>query len=314
MRRRRFLLASLTAALPAKTYRAPASSRPNRIGRDRLSAITDEIGRSPEASIAFLKQYDLRWAELRAIPGGKAEYAFLPADAVRQAASAFSEAGIRISFLNSSLLKFAWPGTEPVRRREESAQARARRLESEQTRWQNRHRDLETACRNAHLLGVDKLRVFTGFRVADPPKLFPRIVDTLGAMSKIAAREKIHLLIENENSCNVATSSEMAAVLKDLPSRWIGVNWDPLNEAAQNQPPFPDGYQKLPHRRLLNVQIKGRSVLPGPQRLDWAAIFAALEAGGYRGKIGLETHIFGDGQIQASHDSMREILRLVEPS
>jgi hypothetical protein len=37
-------------------------------------------------------------------------------------------------------------------------------------------------------------------------------------------------------------------------------------------------------------------------------------ADGYRGKFGLETHIFGDGQIQASHDSMQEILRVVESS
>jgi hypothetical protein len=32
---------------------------------------------------------------------------------------------------------------------------------------------------------------------------------------------------------------------------------------------------------------------------------------GYTGNFGLETHIFGEGQIQASHDSMKEILRIL---
>ena len=309
MQRRSFLLASLSACLNAKSLTGK-----NRLDRSRLSAITDEIGRSPQASIDFLKQYNMHWAELRSIPGGKGEYAFLPEESVRKAAGEFSEAGIRISFLNSSLLKFTWPGTEAARKREETAEARAMRLESEQRRWDRRMEDLETACRNAHLLGASKLRVFTGIRVAEPAKVFTRIVDTIGEMSKAVEREKIHLLIENESSCNVATSGEMAQVLKGIPSKWIGINWDPLNETSQKEAPFPEGYAKLPKKRVLNVQIKGRSVLPGPQKLDWAGIFSALEADGYKGQIGLETHIFGDGQIQASHDSMREILRLVEPT
>ncbi len=310
MQRRSFLLTPLAAA----SLRAKNQAVKNRIDRSRLSAITDEIGRSPQASIDFLTQYNMRWAELRSIPGGKGEYAFLPEETVRKAAGEFAAAGIRISFLNSSLLKFAWPGTEPARKREETAEARAKRLESEQRRWDRRMEDLETACRNAHLLGATKLRVFAGIRVAEPTKLFARIVDTIGEMAKAVEREKIHLLIENESSCNVATSGEMAEVLKGIPSKWIGINWDPLNETSQSEAPFPDGYAKLPKKRVLNVQIKGRSILPGPQKLDWAGIFSALEADGYKGQIGLETHIFGDGQIQASHDSVREILRLVEPS
>ena len=63
------------------------------------------------------------------------------------------------------------------------------------------------------------------------------------------------------------------------------------------------------------MQIKGKSVLPAyGQLLDWAAIFAALARDGYQGECGLETHIFGEGQIQASHDSMKAILRIVESS
>src|SRR5437016_11839163 len=124
MTRRELLVGTLGAAsLPAK-----------KIDRSRISAISDEIGKSPQASIDFAKQYDLQFLELRNVPGGK-EYSFLPEDQVKEAAADFARNGIRISFMNSSLLKFAWPGTESVRKRPETEQARAKRLQTESDRF-----------------------------------------------------------------------------------------------------------------------------------------------------------------------------------
>ena len=302
MTRRELLVGTLTAAsLPAKS----------KIDRSRISAITDEIGKTPEQAIAFAKQYDLQFLELRNVPGGK-EYSFLPEEQVKQAAAQFAENGLRVSFMNSSLLKFGWPGTDPVRRRSETEEVRARRLQSESERFARRMDDLRTAIRNCHILGVDLLRVFAGSRVAEPEKLYPRIVDVLGEMALVAEKEKIRLLIENEGSCNIGTSAELAQVLKLLPTQWIGINWDSLNGLALKEVPFPDGYDVLPKNRILNVQIKGKTVLDYPEKLDWKLIFQTLEKDGYQGKIGLETHIFGEGQIAASHNSMREILRIIQ--
>jgi sugar phosphate isomerase/epimerase len=133
-------------------------------------------------------------------------------------------------------------------------------------------------------------------------------------MTKVAEKEGVELLLENEGSCNIATSQELANFLKMVPSKALGINWDPLNGTSLKEIPFPDGYRLLPKKRIGNVQIKGRSILDGPQKLDWPAIFRALEKDGYRGHVGLETHIFGPEQVQKSHESMREILRIVEPS
>src|SRR2546423_5559200 len=122
MTRRELLAGTLTAvSLPAKA---------TKIDRSRISAISDEIGRTPQASIDFAKQYDLQFLELRNVPGGK-EYAFLPEEQARQEAAEFARSGIRISFMNSSLLKFTWPGTEAVRKRQETDAARATRLQAE---------------------------------------------------------------------------------------------------------------------------------------------------------------------------------------
>jgi hypothetical protein len=54
--------------------------------------------------------------------------------------------------------------------------------------------------------------------------------------------------------------------------------------------------------------MKGKTLLDYPEKLDWKKIFLTLQKDGYQGKIGLETHIFGEGQIAASHSSMKEIL------
>src|SRR5204863_9202557 len=139
---------------------------------------------------------------------------FLPEDQVKEAAADFAKNGIRISFMNSSLLKFAWPGTEPVRKRQETEQARAKRLQTESERFARRMDDLRTAIRNCHILKVDLLRVFTGSRVEEPENLYPRIVDVLGEMTLVAQKEKIRLLIENEGSQNIGTSAEVADLLK----------------------------------------------------------------------------------------------------
>jgi sugar phosphate isomerase/epimerase len=301
---RRQLLAGAAAA--------PALLGKTRIGRAQISAITDEIGKTADDAIAFARRYDLRWVELRSVPGARREYAWLPEPEVKAAAVALKRNGLKVSFLNTSLLKFPWPGTEPVRRREETPEDRAKRLAAEQARFDRRLDDLKSAIRNARIFGVDKIRVFTGMRVAEPRSLFPRITDVLGEMAEIAGREKVYLLVENEGACNVASSAELADLLKALPSQWIGMNWDPQNTLGTREVPFPEGYELLPKSRILNVQVKGRGIMPeSPQRLDWRAIVQALQRDNYKGKIGLETHIFDGTLIEAAHVSIKELLRIV---
>ncbi len=172
--------------------------------------------------------------------------------------------------------------------------------------------DLNRAIRCAQIMGCDKVRVFTGTRVADPPAVYGRIAETIGGeMALVAEREKVYLLIENEVSQNVATSAELAEILRLIPSKWVGMNWDPHN-AYGKETSYPDGYALLPKRRILNVQVKGKGVMPSsPEKEDWKAIMQALDKDGYKGRIGLETHIFDGTLIAAAHTSMEEIMRIV---
>jgi sugar phosphate isomerase/epimerase len=311
---RRELLAGTLLAPPllAKTLFAKT-----RIDKTRIGAITDEIAYTPEDALAFAKQYNLRFVEVRNVPTpkgvkGKGEYAFLPEAELKEAAASFAANGLKVSFMNTGLLKYAWPDSGYTPRRPESEEAKAKRLASELKRWERRKEDVEQAVNAAVILGCDKLRVFTGSRVADPKTMYARIAETMKELEPIAAKKKIHLLIENEGSQNIGTSQELADIMALLPSKWIGYNWDPQNALVLKEVPWPNGYAVLPKKRMLNIQFKGKGIMAAsPEKLDWAAIVEALNKDGYQYQIGMETHLFDGTLIAAAHESMETMLRIV---
>jgi len=119
----------------------------SRIDKSRISAITDEIGMSTDESIAFAHQYGIQFVEIRNPPGSRKEYFSLSEPEIKVDAVRFRNEGIKVSFVNTSLLKFGWPGSEPVRRRPEEPAAREKRLADEKARWDQRMEDLRKALR-----------------------------------------------------------------------------------------------------------------------------------------------------------------------
>ena len=299
----------LTAGAACAAFATPLLAK-TRIDQSRISAITDEIGLSTEESIAFAHHYGMQNVEIRN-PPGKKEYFQLPEADIKTDAALFAREGLKVSFVNTSLLKFSWPGMEPVRRRPESPEAHDRRLAAEKARWDNRLDDYRKAIRCAQIMGCDKIRVFAGSRISEPSTVFQQVADTIGEMSKLAEGEKVYLLIENEESQNVVTARELGQIMKMIPSKWVGYNWDPHN-AYGIEKAYPEGYGFLPIPRMLNIQVKAKGVMPGsPEKEDWRAIFAALNNDGYEHKVGLETHLFDGTLITAAHKSMDEIMKIV---
>jgi sugar phosphate isomerase/epimerase len=301
---RRHLLATALAA--------PALWGRRRMDFSRLSLLTDEVGRTPADSIAFCHQYGVRWVELRTVPGhGESTYAFLDEPQLRDAARELKQAGLRVSFLNTPLLKFTFPGSEPARKRTETAEQKTKRLDREKAQFDRRLEDLDKAIRACHIFGVRQLRVFTFTRVADPAAFLPTIVPVMEEMIRVAEHAGVRLLVENEGSCNVATSPELAAICRLLPQRAFGVNWDPVNALPYKEQTWPDGYRALPIARVHNVQMKARGLVIGPDFVDWKAVFDALIRDGYKGHVGLETHVFDGTLIEKAHLCMKKLGELM---
>ncbi|HNY40819.1 MAG TPA: sugar phosphate isomerase/epimerase family protein [Bryobacteraceae bacterium] len=303
MNRRSFLAASAAAMAPLQAA--------NKINWSRISVLTDEVAKTPEEALAFCRQYDLKWVELRGVPGQRKSYFTLEGEDLKAAAKQFKDARLGISFLNTGMLKFDLPGTVPARKRNESDEQKAARAASMKAQFDRRLETLRQAITAAHAFDVDIVRIFTFSRVEDPDALLPRIAEILGEMVAIAEKEGVRLLVENEGSCNVATSAELAKICSLISSKSFGINWDPVNELPHKAVPFPDGYKLLPKRRIINVQMKARALVVGPDFLDWKGILGALEADGYRGKVGLETHVFDGTLIEKAHLCMAKIKELV---
>ena len=95
-------------------------------------------------------------------------------------------------------------------------------------------------------MGCDKVRVFAGTRVADPATVYQMIADTLGEMSKVAEKEKVYLLLENEGSQNVATAAELADVMKLIPSKWVGYQLGSRTTPTARRKPTPKATRCCP--------------------------------------------------------------------
>jgi sugar phosphate isomerase/epimerase len=302
MLRRTFLLSTLAA---------PALYAGRRIDWSRLSLLTDEIAKSPAEAIAFCKQYGVKWVELRGVPGGGGTYAFLEEAKLRETAKELKEAGLKVSFLNTPLLKFTLPGTEAARRRTETPEQKAKREERDKRQFDQRLEDLNKAIRAAHIFNVGAVRVFAFSRVAEPALILPKVAPVLDEMAAIAEKAGIRLLVENEASCNVATTPELKAICELVPRQGFGINWDPVNAMGLKEKAWPDGYRALPVKRLGNVQMKARGLVIGPELVDWKSIFEALSKDGYRGKVGLETHVFDGTLIEKAHLCMRKLKEIM---
>ena len=294
---RRQLLAGAAALAAA----APLSAFKSRITKASISAITDEIGLTQAAAIEFAHQYGMSWIELRNMPESGKEFAKMTEPELKAAAAELANAKLKVSFLNTSMMKFNWPGLVPG----------APVKDADQKRWDRRKDDLANALLAANVLGCDKVRVFTGTRVKDPETTYKQIVQLFEEFIPLAEKAKVHLLIENEYSQNIGNSSESKDILGLLPSKTVGLNWDPGNAQELKETPFPDGYALVPKDRILNIQFKASNTLDGPNKMDWKAVLEALQKDNYQYKLGLETHGDAAKRMEHAHASMDEMMHIV---
>ena len=278
----------------------------------RFAVLTDEVAGSEADAIAFAKQYGLKWVELRDSPRAQDRtrknetYFRMDPERLKQVRTNLKAAGLKVSFLNTGLLKFGLPGTELKMSRPESLENKTRREARQEAQYADRMKDLELAIGAAHALDVSQLRVFAYVRAVDVPAIWDRLANELGEYARVAEKGGVTLLLENESSCNVATSKELADMTLKVNSKALGMNWDPDNTFAFGEKAWPDGYKALPLKKLGNVQMKAGNVL-GPRKIDWASIIKELNKDGYKGCIGLETHVFDGTLIEKAHLCMKEI-------
>jgi len=254
--------------------------------RSRISAITDEIAANADDAASFAHQQGMPFVEVRNQPGTNREYA-LGRDADRKvAATQLSIEGVKISMIDTSLLKFPWPGSPSA----------------DQARWNRRMEDLQKALQCAQTMGAEKILVFAGTRVAKPDSTFQQTADTLAEMAAEAEKQRITLVLENDSATNVASCADLAAVMKLVPSKWLGIGWKPA----------PEGYSLLPRKRILNVRVPAGSLWPNrPDTMKWRNILTALDKDGYSGLVTLDAGAAGAKGVDAARDALDQLVHVV---
>ncbi len=289
--------------------RAATRDRGSPLSQFKLGAISDGFSQDFEQALVTMKSYGLAWVEIREVFG---IYNTEASNAqIQRLKELLHQYQFQVSVIDSALYKCTLPGTKPVGRQKDIHA------------YQDQLELLKRACDRAHLLGTDKIRGFTFWRVEAPEKLADRLAEELGRASEIARRNGMRIVIENEESCNVATGRELSDMLSKSPARNLGVNWDVGNGLWRGENSFPDGYSRLNPKRVWHLHLKGVTCGPGLQncsesladqsQIDLLGQLRRLLHDGYQETMSLECEFKAAGltHLETSKRSLEGLIRIM---
>jgi len=260
-----------------------------------IAAITDEFSPDLAAAVRSMSEIGMTAAELRMVFGKN--IIDLTDEELDRAKQIVSQQGMSVISIASPLLKCVLPDAPEVDSRFQQDIFASKHTFEDQPRLTGRAFEI------AKRMGARIVRVFSYWRTVEPEKCFDRVVIALRALAEKAAKHDLIIGLENEQACNIATGEETARVLAAINHPHLQLVWDPCNAFVSGENPFPQGYRRLPVRRIVHVHAKDCFVTDhkptfgplGECGIDWKGQVAALVADGYKGYISLETHWPGPG-------------------
>ena len=279
-----------------------------------LGAITDEFSPDLTVAVAAMAELGLTSAELRLV--GSRNVVELSVREVREAKRLLSDHGIEIPALAAPLLKCECPGTGEIQ------EGTGRDIFGSAYSYADQRDLAKRTFEVANEAGARIVRVFSFWRVPDPAGVFDRIAEELRALAEVAERSGVIIGLENEQACNVGTSSDAAKMVAAVDHANLQVVWDPANSHVAGEPAFPEGYQSIPFSKLGHVHVKDCHVIGGQPlwcrlgdgEVEWKQIIGALAEQGFAGRIHLETHWAGTnaGKLEASRVCAGVLRELVD--
>jgi L-ribulose-5-phosphate 3-epimerase len=271
----------------------------------RVAVITDEItqdfGRALEIAS---KDFGMDWVEIRGL--WNKNIMALDAKEIAEARRLLEQFHLRVTDIGSPLFKVDWPGA-PL----SSYSPQRRDSYNADYTFAQQDEVLERSIELARAFQTDRVRGFDFWRLNDPGPYRAAMDEKLIEASREFAKANIIFILENEYECNTATSSEALRTLNAVSAPNFMLNWDPGNAAMRGDPKvFPDGYNRLPFKRIGHVHVKDCERKPdgsgfqwaamGKGMIDWTGQFRALKDDGYHFTTSLETHWHGAATPEAS--------------
>jgi sugar phosphate isomerase/epimerase len=279
----------------------------------KLGIITDELTGELQDSLPFLASYHLHWCELREMWGKNIMN--LSKEELGRARKLIADAGLQVSDIGSPIFKWNLPQM-PAKANEKRDEFKASFVESDADRLLHQSFDL------ARYFGINKVRIFSYWRVEDPAKAYPYVRDKLAEAARLAAKAEVVLVLENEHTCNVGTGRELGHLIKDINSPALRGNWDPGNAAMLDEVPYPNGYEavrgQFSHMHIKDVRKNAATgkkewAPVGGGFIDWKGQMLALHKDGYDGTMSLETHYLraDRNKVESTRESLEGLLKII---
>ncbi len=272
----------------------------------KLGISIDEIDDDPQVVVRFMKEFGLRYAEIRNVWG---KYnTSQPLEKLTELRKIFDEHAIATSVLATGFFKIPLPPDTPAGRQTLDQQ------------WKL----LDGAMERATIMGTKTIRTFAftyGDHEKPDPAVYPRVYELVKEAARRAKARGFQLALENVNHSYVWSSTETAALLKAVPDDALGLTWDPNNAGQTGEKVFPEGYRRLDPARIHNVHLRDfRKNAAG--EVEWCAVgegemdnlgqIRALLKAGYQDAFTLETHYRSpQGKQHASRTSMTGLMKVV---
>lgn len=274
------------------------------LARIKLGITTDEIADDVLTAAKFLRDHDLKWAEIRNI-WGKYNTA-QPVEKVREAMQILDSHGVKVSVEGTGFFKIPLPP--------ENTEGQ-KILDSQ---WAL----LDTSLERARIFGTNTLRVFS-FMLAKEEQPSERSYARIAELMREAARRAkgFRLAVENIGGGHVCSGAQSGDFLKRVKDANVGLAWDPNNAAQSGEQSFPDGYRRIDPARVFHVHLRDFRRENG--KVIWAAVgtgemdnlgqIRALLKDGYTGSFTLETHWKDPkGPLYSTETSLAGLLKVIE--
>ena len=245
---------AISAMNPHAAFGAPLPLR----APFHLSVISDEISQDFDHACGVIaNDFKLEYVEIRDI-GGKSPIA-LDAKEIEDARKILAKYNLRVTDIASPLFKVDFKGA-PL-----SKFSPKRDTFGASYGFDQQDEVLERSIALAKAFGTNRVRGFDYWRLEDQAPYRDAINARLQAASERLAKENMIFILENEASCNTATTMEGVHVLGSVKNTNFMLNWDPGNAVAAGEMDVMAAYKLLPKARIGHVHCKNHGGRPGRQ-------------------------------------------------
>ncbi len=242
------------------------------MGKFIISGFSDEIDSSVDIQFDGLNRLGIKYFEPRNIDGKNISE--ISADEAKKLKEKMDRNGIRVSSVGSPIGKISI--TDDF----------------------DKHLELlRHVIKIAEILEAKYIRIFSFFipKGEEPEKYRDEVMRRMTAMARLAEKNGVVLLHENEKEIYGDTAIRCADILKTVDSPCLKAVFDPANFVQCGQKVYPDAYELLKpyilYMHIKDAEADGHVVPAGVGIGNVENILKSLKESGYNGFVSLEPHL-----------------------